>query len=253
MVSIITPVYNSEQFIAQNISSVLAQTYTDWEHILVDDCSTDESKNIILSFQKNDSRIKFFQFDRNSGAGKARNKAIEMAQGQYIAFLDSDDYWHPRKLEKQITFMANNNYSFTYCHYYVVIENDIKYEIQSPIKVNFRKMLNNDYIGCLTAVYDVKMLGKNYMPSIRKRQDWALWLKILKKTQYAYCYPQALAYYRVGNNSLSTNKFRLIKYNFNIYYKELNYSWIKSILFMINFLIHYFYYKLTSRKLVTSQ
>lgn len=249
LVSIITPVYNSEKFISECINSVQSQTFQNWEHILVDDCSTDQSSAMIEVCSKDDSRIKYIKLASNSGAGIARNKGIELAKGRYIAFLDSDDFWRNDKLEKQVTFIMKNSYAFIYSQYYIVGNDNIPVSIiKSPKRVNFNKMLCNDYIGCLTVVYDTKILGKQYMPIIRKRQDWVLWLKLLKKVDNAYCVPEPLAYYRVGNDTLSKNKFKLIKHNFNVYRKQLNFSYVVSMFFMLNFLIHYFYFKKTSTK-----
>lgn len=252
LVSIITPVYNAEKYVSKCIDSVIGQTYSNWEHILVDDCSSDDSTRIINEFALKDNRVKLFRQDHNGGAGLARNRAIQESSGRFIAFLDCDDYWHHLKLEKQVNFMINNNYSFTYTDYYIIHkeEKQPKYRIKAPAKVNYNKMLDNDYIGCLTAIYDAKSLGKNYMPKIRKRQDWVLWLNILKKVDYAYCFQEPLAYYRVGDDSLSKNKFKLLKHNFNVYYRELKFTFLKSIIMMVNFLVHYFIYKAISKKKV---
>ena len=178
LVSIITPVYNSEKYLADNISSVLAQTYKNWELILVDDCSSDTSEIICESFEKNDSRIKYYRLAKNSGAGIARNKAIEMANGKFIAFLDSDDTWYPKKLEKQLNFMKENDYHFTFTDYNMVDEagNDLNKLVKCKSFVNYNKALYKNPIGCLTVIYSVDFFGKQYMPSIRKRQDYALWL-----------------------------------------------------------------------------
>ncbi|UBZ15863.1 glycosyltransferase [Flagellimonas marinaquae] len=253
MVSIVTPVFNSQKYISECISSVLDQTYKNWEHILVDDCSTDNSAHIIKGFAEKDNRIIYVKLSKNSGAGVARNKAIELAKGNYIAFLDSDDLWTPFKLEKQISFMKTNKHAFSYSDYYVINENfkTPLYLVKAPKKVDFKKMRRNDYIGCLTAIYDVSYFGKKYMPIIRKRQDWVLWLNLLKETDYAYCLNEPLAFYRIGNQSLSSSKFKLLKHNFNVYYIELGYSFVKSIYHIVVFLTFYFHYKLTSKKKIT--
>ncbi|MFD2100206.1 glycosyltransferase family 2 protein [Flagellimonas iocasae] len=253
MVSIITPVFNSQKYISECITSVINQTYDNWEHILIDDCSTDGSDEIIKNFSKIDKRIKYYALERNGGAGVARNKAIELAKGRYIAFLDSDDLWTPDKLERQIEFMVKNKYSFSYTDYFVITD-DREHPLfrrSAPNRVSYTKMLRNDYIGCLTAIYDVSYFGKVYMSDIRKRQDWVLWLNLLKKTDFAYCLKMPLAYYRIGNQSLSKNKFKLLSHNFNVYYKELGYSFFMSCYLMVIFLMTYFYYKMTSKKLVT--
>lgn len=244
LVSIITPVYNSEKFLANNIASVQAQTYTNWEHILVDDCSTDDSVKIIEEYASLDNRVKLIKLSKNSGAGVARNTAIEVAKGKFIAFLDADDYWHKDKLNKQIAYMLHHDCSFSYTQYYIVEgKSEPKYLVQSPDIVSYKSILKNGYIGCLTAIYDAEKIGKHYMPVVRKRQDWLLWINILKKIGHAYGIQEPLAYYRVGNKSLSNNKFRLLKYNFNVYHKELGMSYAISVWRMGVFLIHYFYFK----------
>lgn len=254
-VSIITPVYNSEKFIKQCIDSVLSQNYTDWELILSDDCSTDSSVEIIHEYLRRDKRIKLIQSVTNNGAGIARNQAIKQAAGRYIAFLDCDDFWHEQKLSKQLEYIRKNNLELVFSQYYVV-EGDSNlpnFKICSPKTVTYKRMLCNDYIGFLTLLYDTKRIGKILMPEIRRRQDWAYKLKLLKSLKIAHGIQEPLAFYRIGNSSLSSNKIKLLKYNFKIYHEELGYSWLNSILRMINFLVHYFYYKAVSKKKVNYQ
>lgn len=246
-ISIITPVFNSSLYIRDCIISILNQSYTNFEHILIDDCSTDDSVKIIKEFSMHDNRVKLIQLTENGGAGIARNIGIEAAEGRFIGFLDADDYWHKDKLKIQLDFMLKNNYSFTYTQYYIVDENsNIQGIVKSPVKVNYIDILRNGYIGCLTAMYDVDKIGKYYMPIIRKRQDWVLWIKILKDVGEAYGVPQALGYYRVGNNSLSSNKFKLIKHNFNVYYKVLQMGFMESCFRMLVFLFCHIKFKLFS-------
>jgi len=237
-ISIVTPVYNSEKYLADSIGSVLNQTYSNWEHILVDDCSSDNSEAAIKSFQEKDPRIKYHRLEKNSGAGIARNKAIEIAEGNYIAFLDSDDVWHPEKLEKQLSFMQKNGYHFTFTDYDMVNEEGHKLSrlIKAKSKVTYTKALYKNPIGCLTAMYDVDFFGKQYMPSIRKRQDYALWLKLLKKTN-GYGLNECLASYRTGNASISANKIDLLKYEWKIYREVEGLSWLKSAFFLLSAII----------------
>tara|TARA_R110000868_G_scaffold125290_1_gene331130 strand:- start:362 stop:1105 length:744 start_codon:yes stop_codon:yes gene_type:complete len=238
LVSIITPVYNSEKYLADNISSVLAQTYKNWELILVDDCSSDTSEIICESFEKNDSRIKYYRLAKNSGAGIARNKAIEMANGKFIAFLDSDDTWYPKKLEKQLNFMKENDYHFTFTDYNMVDEagNDLNKLVKCKSFVNYNKALYKNPIGCLTVIYSVDFFGKQYMPSIRKRQDYALWLKLLKKSD-GYGLNECLSTYRIGNESISSNKFKLLKYEWQIYRDVEGLSFLKSAFYTVSAII----------------
>lgn len=234
LVSIITPLYNSEEFIEETINSVLNQTYKNWEMLIVDDCSIDNSLRIVKQFAADDSRIKLIQLETNSGAAIARNKAIEEAQGRYIAFLDSDDLWHSQKLEKQIEFMQENNYAFTFTKYQQMTEdgNLIDRFIEVPDEITYEKALYTNPVGCLTVIYDVKKLGKLYMPLIRKRQDYGLWLKILKKIECGYGLNENLAYYRVRNNSVSSNKLNLIKYQWELYREVEKLSLVKSVFYL---------------------
>ena len=235
LVSIITPVYNSEKLLADCMNSVLDQSYGNWEHILVDDCSSDDSEALVRLFQEKDPRIKYHRLETNSGAGIARNKAIEMAKGDYIAFLDSDDMWYPEKLEKQLSFMNTNNYHFSFTDYDMVDEAGKKLEKYVKCKpvVTYKNALYKNPIGCLTVIYDVNFFGKQYMPSIRKRQDYALWLNLLKKTK-GYGLNECLASYRSGNESISANKFDLIKYEWKIYREVEGLPWYKSSFYLLS-------------------
>lgn len=238
MVSIVTPVYNSEKYINDCIASVQTQTFEYWEHILIDDCSSDGSEALIKSFQEKDPRIKYHRLAKNSGAGIARNKAIELAQGDYIAFLDSDDQWYAEKLEKQLNFMQENNYHFTFTDYDMVYESGQKMSktIKCKPKVTYKNALYKNPIGCLTVIYDVNFFGKQYMPSIRKRQDYALWLNLLKKTN-GYGINECLASYRMGNASISSNKLGLLKYEWKIYREVEGLSWFKSAFYLLSAII----------------
>lgn len=237
-VSIITPSFNSSDFISKTIESVLNQSYTDWEMIIVDDCSSDNSVDIIQKFINADSRIRLICHEKNSGAAVARNTGIENANGRFIAFLDSDDCWNSSKLEKQINFMLDNDFSFTYTKYHRVDESG-KYlgTIYTPDKINYNGLLKTCVIGCLTAVYDTEKLGKIYFPLIRKRQDWALWLKILKEVDYAYCLPEDLASYTVRSNSISANKINASKYTWKLFTEVENLNVLKALYCYVHYLI----------------
>ncbi|XCF06529.1 glycosyltransferase family 2 protein [Tamlana crocina] len=218
LVSVITACYNSEKHISETISSVLNQTYQNWEMLLVDDCSSDNTISIIETLQKSDSRIKLFQLNENSGAAVARNKAINEAKGEFIAFLDSDDKWLPLKLEKQIRFMLHKGYNLTHTAYQWIDESgdSLNKTLNPPQVLSYSDMLYSNKIGCLTAIYNRTKLGKVYMPLIRKRQDYALWLKILKTGEEAHALPEVLSEYRKTNDSMSNNKFDLIKWNWKL-------------------------------------
>lgn len=230
-VSIITPSYNSEKFIAQTIESVLSQTYTEWEMIIVDDKSMDNTVKLIETYTQKDKRIKYIVLEENSGPAVARNRAIEEAEGKYIAFLDADDLWMPQKLEKQIAFMQRENIALSYTGYYRFEESaeEIKDEITVPMKVDYHELLKQNIIGCLTAVYDTKIVGKVYMPLIRKRQDFGLWLKILKEVPYAYALQEPLAYYRMHHDSISSNKIVSSQYNWKLYREVEKLPWYQAL------------------------
>ena len=234
LVSIITPLYNSEKYIKKTIKSVLNQSYKNWEIIIIDDFSKDKGKKIVKNYAKNYSKINLIELDENKGAAFARNKGIEVSKGRFIAFLDSDDFWHHDKLKKQVKFMLENNYYFTYTKYQLVDKkgNILNKNINIKNKLNYRKLLFTNYIGCLTAMYDTKKLGKVYMPLIRKRQDYALWLKILKKINYGYGLNETLAYYRIHNNSISSNKFELLRYQWKLYRDIENISYLESLTYI---------------------
>lgn len=234
LVSIITPSYNSSQFIQETIDSVLSQAYVNWEMIIVDDVSTDNSIEIINQYIKNDSRIKLIQLENNSGAAVARNTAIENAKGKYIAFLDSDDIWKKDKLEKQIKFMQNYDSSFSYSAYDLINEEGKSLNtIKDPLtNLTYYELLKENQIGCLTAIYDQEKLGKIYMPLIRKRQDFGLWLNILKKIDHADKIDESLAVYRIRKDSISSNKIDLIKYNYELFNTHQKLSKIKAFYYL---------------------
>ena len=240
LVSIIVPVYNSEKFIKDTISTVQKQTYNNWELILVDDASTDNGINIIESYSQNDKRIKLIKLETNSGAAIARNKGIEYANGEYIAFLDSDDLWHKEKLEKQLNFMKANDYSFSFTGYEFADENGNGNGkiVQVPKSLNYKQALKNTIISTITVMFDMKKLNKKdiEMPNIRKGQDTATWWKILKNNNIAYGLNESLSIYRRTKNTLSSNKFMALKRTWNLYRKVEKISILASIYYFIWYL-----------------
>ena len=232
LISIITPTYNSGQFVAQTIESIIAQTHTNWELIITDDCSTDNTCEIIEKYAAMDSRIKLFRQSKNLGAGAARNNSIKEAKGRYIAFCDSDDRWYPDKLEKQVSFMQKMDCALSYTSYITCTEEgENQGLVICRMKETFATTKRDDKIGCLTAMYDTEKVGKVYMPHIRKRQDWGLMLNILKKSDVAYGIKEPLAIYRLRKNSISSNKKSLVKYNIRLYQDVLGWSKIRASLF----------------------
>lgn len=237
LVSIITPTYNSEKYIKETISSVLSQTYQNWEMIIVDDCSTDNTVRIIEEEMEKNSRIRFIQLQENQGAAVARNTAINYANGRYIAFLDSDDLWEMNKLEVQVSFMNMNNIPFSYTSYKIINENgeETGKVVNVPEKIDYNQLLKNTIIGCLTVMLDINKFGRVQMPNMRTRQDTALWLLILKQGYIAYGIQQPLAKYRKKSGSISSNKLKMAKQNWKLYREIENLSLVKSIWCFLNY------------------
>ena len=219
LVSIITPVYNAERFLSDTIKSVQNQTYKNWEILLIDDCSKDNSAQIIKEFQQYDNRIKYIKLKKNSGASVSRNEGIRNAKGRFIAFVDSDDIWKPEKLEIQIKYMLKENLGFTFTSYRYMKENgELTNKIaKAPSKINYNGLLKNTIIGCSTVVIDKDIVDYFEMPLVRRGQDTATWLQILRKEKYAYGIEQDLVNYRLVGESLSSNKIIALKRTWNTY------------------------------------
>lgn len=218
LVSIIMPSYNTAKFIEQTIKSVLAQTYTNWELIIVDDCSTDNTDEVVKSFLSDD-RIKYIKNEKNSGAAFSRNRALCEAKGKWIAFLDSDDLWFPEKLEKQISFMKKNDYRFSYTNYIEIDEtaNPNGRSVTGPKKVTRRGMYNYCWMGCLTVMYDAETVGLIQIADIKKNNDYAMWLNVCKKAD-CYLLDETLAKYRKRSGSISNHGYtKLIKWHYKLY------------------------------------
>ncbi|TGY42452.1 glycosyltransferase family 2 protein [Clostridium sartagoforme] len=219
LISIITPTYNCGKFIEETIESVMKQSYKNWEMIIVDDCSTDNTKEVVDKYTIKDKRIKYHILEQNSGAAVTRTKAMELASGNYIAFLDSDDLWTEDKLSRQLEFMKKNNYAFTCTAYSQIDEagNSLDKIIKTKDKTDYNGVLLSCPVGNSTVMYNVDKLGKFVVPNIRKRNDDALWLQILKKEKYIYGMSDVLMKYRIRNNSISSNKLDLVKYHWKLY------------------------------------
>lgn len=213
------PSYNASRFIAKSINSVLLQTYSDWELLIVDDCSRDNSVEIARKFADIDERVKIFSLEQNVGAAAARNVAIEQAKGQYIAFLDSDDVWNDNKLKKQLTFMKQNSYAFTFSDYYVMEEDGRRTGniVRVPASLTYHQYLRNTIIGCLTVIIDRKRTGDFRMPLIKSSHDMALWLLIMKRGFKAYGMKEVLAGYRLVSTSNTAKKWKAAKDVWRVY------------------------------------
>lgn len=218
LVSVIMPSWNTGRFIAKSIQTVLAQTYTNWELLIVDDCSTDDTDKIVATFS--DPRIRYFKNVKNSGAALTRNRAIREAHGEWIAFLDSDDLWEPQKLEKQLTFMNENGYVFSY-HEYVKIDEDdnpLNIYVSGPDIVTKQRMYNYGYPGCLTFMYSAKTMGLIQIKDIKKNNDYAILLKLCKKAD-CYLLKENLAKYRIRKKSISHDKLsKKLKSHYDLFH-----------------------------------
>ena len=239
LVSIIMPARNAEKFIEETLDSVLAQSYSNWELLIADDGSSDSTRDIIEQYMKEDVRIKLILLTEKHGPGLARNRAIEMAQGKYIAFLDSDDLWTSDKLEKQIAFMQENDLAFSYASYYSIDEEGEQIGMfKTKESISYSSILKTCSIGCLTAVYNSEKLGKMYMPNLDKGEDYALWLNIMKKISHTKGILEPLGYYRIRVSSASSDKLNAAKKQWYVYREIEKLNLFKSIYYMV----HYAYY-----------
>tara|TARA_B100001758_G_C18367742_1_gene589516 strand:+ start:127 stop:876 length:750 start_codon:yes stop_codon:yes gene_type:complete len=238
LVSIITPSFNSERFIRMCIESVLIQTYNNWELIIIDDCSIDSSLEVIKSYD--DERIIVTRLEKKSGAAKARNIGIRKAQGRYIAFLDSDDLWHPHKLEKQISFMSKNNIAFSFTTYQLISEDGLRIlnVIKAPIRITYHSYLKNTIIGCLTVIIDRNKTGDFEMPNIRSSHDMALWLLIMKRGFFAYGLNENLAQYRKVSLSNTANKIKAAIDVWKVYREFEKLSFVYSSWCLLNYIFN---------------
>ena len=247
LVSIITPVFNSSKYIGETIKSVLDQSYNNWEMIIVDDCSIDDSYKKIIKIIKGDHRFKVFQNNTNKGSGETRNFAIKMAKGRYISFLDSDDIWHKDKLKIQINLMDQNGWEFSHTSYGYLSADSQKIKSTfhvSDYPVSYSNLLKRTEISCLTATFDQSKIGKYYMSVHRRKQDYALWLDILKDGYNSYPIDIELAFYRQTPNSATSNKKKLIINHIKFLMETQSFSLIKAIYYtcfwMVNGFIRYY-------------
>lgn len=244
LVSVIMPTWNSEKFVAESIESILAQTYTNWELIITDDCSKDGTMDILRKYAEKDKRIRVQQNEKNGGAGISRNNSISAARGQYIAFCDSDDRWTRDKLEKQLEYMQSKDIALCFAPYYTCDDRSqyLGY-VSAPSRVNLFQMMCDNKIGFLTAIYDTSKLGKHPMPPQRKRQDHALLLNLLKICNHAYSIHEPLAHYRIHAGNMSGNKISLLKYNAHTYTAVFGWSKPLSYIFLFTFFMPTYFVK----------
>lgn len=240
LVSVIMPAYNSSKFIGESIESVINQTYPNWELLIVDDCSKDNTWDIICNYAKSDKRIKVFKNENNSGQVFSRNKALKIANGKYIAFLDSDDLWKEHKLEIQMDLMQKNNLPFTFSSYERInVEGKkIGKDIKVPKTINAKKILKNTIIGCLTVVIDRSIVGEFEMPNLKQGEDTFTWFNILNRGFTATGIQEVLASYRVSFKSSSGNKLKAAKLYWKALKSETKLSFFTRLYYFNSYAIH---------------
>lgn len=210
LVSIIMPAYNAARFIRQSIQSILQQSFQDWELLVTDDASTDNTPQILEQAAREDARIRIFLQTQNQGPGAARNHSLSHARGRYLAFLDSDDLWLPHKLEKQLPFMQKQQAAFTFASYSLINQQgeDLHKTIHAPASITYRQYLRNTIIGCLTVMIDREKTGPVVMPDMKTSQDMATWLDILRNGIIGHGMPEVLAQYRIVDGSNTSSKWK---------------------------------------------
>lgn len=235
LVSIIIPTYNCAEYIGETIESILKQTYQNWEMIIVDDFSKDNTAEVVRLYSSHDSRIKYIRLKDNKGAAVARTVAMRVARGQYMAFCDSDDLWMPNKLEKQLRYMKNTRRVFTCTAYQQIDEKGelLDKVIKPEKKCDYNRLLLDCPVGNSTVMYDVSVMGKFSVPNIRKRNDDALWLQMLKKEKFIWGINDVLMNYRIRQNSISSNKLKVIQYHWILYRKIEHLSYAKSLFHIV--------------------
>lgn len=238
-ISIILPLYNASRFIGEAIASVQAQTHTDWELLVVDDCSIDGSVDIVEKYANRDSRIVLLQHAQNQGAAAARNTGIKHTKGRYIAFLDADDVWLPNKLEKQLQFMQANKLAFTYSSQLLIDANGKEKGrfITKPV-IDYRAMLKTCWVGCCTAVYDTEIVGKQYFETQRGQEDYILWLQIIKQIGTTKGIIEPLAKYRVISGTVSANKIAAAKRQWKVYREVEKLNLMQSSYYFIHYAVN---------------
>lgn len=244
-VSIITPTYNSSKYIEDTIKSIISQTYENWELLITDDCSIDNTVEIIKKYTLLDSRIKLYRLDKNSGSGTARNHSIKFSKGVFIAFCDSDDLWDDNKLEEHVKFHKDKRLLFSFTNMRMLNENEViilnRQSIVKP-KVNYRSLLINNYIPTSTVLINKALLNKYKFPNYRTKQDYILWLQILKNESIeAYFLDNCLTTYRKHKNQITNNKIKLIPLHFNILRKTQDLSIFMCLLYTLSWGVFGFY------------
>lgn len=239
LISIITPAYNAGKFIAKTIDSVLAQTYGNYEMLIVDDCSSDDTVSIVESYATRDERIKLIRHEKNQGVAAARNTALAAAVGEYVAFLDSDDMWMPKKLERQLAFMEENGYVLTYTAYqkYFTDTDTVGKVLHVPTKMTHKSIFSNTAIACLTVMINRERSGEFSMPPLKHFEDQCTWQSILARGYVAYGLDENLALYRVSSGSLTANKKTAVKRQWAVYREYFGFSVVRSAYYFLGYAI----------------
>jgi teichuronic acid biosynthesis glycosyltransferase TuaG len=240
-VSVIMPVYNAQDFVADAIKSVQRQTHQDWELLVIDDCSSDETIRIVRSVANADWRIRVLQQEGNGGAASARNRGLAEVRGAYIAFLDSDDRWAPEKLAKQIGFMKSNGVSFSFTAMFRdrSAVGRRSYVAAAPQRVSYHDLLKSNSITCSSVILDSRLLGPARMPLIPKNEDFCLWLQLLKKTEYAYGLSETCGVYTVRRQSVSSSKFAAARELWRIYRRIEELGFLTALYYLLRFVFHW--------------
>ena len=240
LVSVIMPCYNMALYISDSIKSVVKQTFPHWELLIVDDASSDETVDIIKSYAQSDARIQFAIKKLNSGIADTRNQCLQMAQGQFLAFLDADDIWHPEKLEKQLRFMREKNVGFTYSTYDWIDEdgNTLNRFINTIGNLDYETYLRNTIIGCSTVMVNKSITGDVVVPKFRTSEDTATWLDILKKGFLAYAIDEPLVSYRIRRKSASSNKIKASIDLWKVYRRHEKLSFLKAVCCFSSYAFH---------------
>lgn len=234
-VSIITPAYNCVKTITETYESIKKQSFKSWEWIVVEDCSSDNSFQVINELAKHNPKVVVLRTEKNSGAAIARNLGIEKAKGKYIAFLDSDDLWKENKLEKQIEFMQSNNFAFTFTDYDLLFDDGrVKSHTTKKNTIDYKSLLRRNDIGCLTVIYDKDLVGKVFMPTdCEKREDHGAWLDITRNGCLAHRLSESLSVYRIGSSTVSSNKYKMMKYQYRVYRNHEKFGPLKSAWYLL--------------------
>lgn len=237
LVSVVMPAYNSEEFVDDSIGSVVNQTFTDWELIVVDDCSQDSTVEKVLRWTERDSRVRLLRNERNEGPGPSRNAAISHSEGRYLAFLDSDDSWRPEKLDKQLAHIRNTSAPLVFSAYALMNRQgrSLGRVVEAPEIVDYGNLLKNTVIGCLTVMLDREIVDEPRMPDLPSRQPLVLWLRVLRRYGPAHGLNEVLADYRVRRGSVSSNKFSGAKNVWRVYREYEGLGLMRSLYYFLGY------------------